>query len=162
MKIIEIFGENKYPEYTKVREGCRGIIINEGKIILSYEKSIDQYMIPGGGLEDGESLTECCQRELREEVGVISLPHIHYLRLDEYYKDFYFKSNYFLCKSIGECERALTDSEKQLGLEPKWIDFDEALKIFGNYESYKDSDEMRYGMYYREHLALQELINLKF
>ena len=71
MKIIEIFGENRYPEYETIREGCRGIIVRDGKILLSYEKNVDQYMIPGGGLEEGESLTECCVRELKEEVGVL-------------------------------------------------------------------------------------------
>jgi 8-oxo-dGTP pyrophosphatase MutT (NUDIX family) len=156
MKIIEIFGENRYPEYEKIREGCRGIIVRNGKILLSYEKNVDQYMIPGGGLEEGESLTECCVRELKEEVGVIALPHTHYLRLDEYYKEVYFKSNYFICDCIGECERALTEEENKRGLEPRLVDFNEALRIFGSYESYVNNDPTRYGSYYREFLALTE------
>ena len=70
MKVIEIFGEDRYPEYTKIREGCRGILIRGGKILLSYFKSLNIYMIPGGGIEPGESLEECCKRELGEECGV--------------------------------------------------------------------------------------------
>lgn len=157
MKIIEIFGENKYPQYTKIREGCRGIVIKNGKILLSYAKYIDQYMIPGGGLEDGESLSECCIRELKEETGMIVLPHTHFLRLDEYYKDIYFKSNYFVCEDIAECETSLTDREKAEGLETKWVDFEEALRIFGSYNHFIKTDELRYGAYYREHLALLEM-----
>lgn len=161
MKVLEIFGENKYPEYDEVREGCRGIVINDGKILLSYEKNIDQYMIPGGGLEEGESLAECCIRELKEECGVVVSPSELFLRLEEYYKNCFFKSNYFLCEAKGECETSLTEAEKAEGLEPMWVALDEAIKIFGSYEQYKSINPMRYGMYFREHLALMEIQNLK-
>lgn len=156
MKTIEIFGENRWPGYTKIREGCRGIIIQDGKILLSYEKNEDQYLIPGGGIEKGENLEECCIRELREETGTIVDPHTHYLTLEEYYNDYYFKSHYFICDYIGDCETALTEEEKARGLEPRWVDLNEALKIFGDYEKYKDINELRSGAYYREHLALCE------
>ena len=157
MKIIEIFGEDRYPEYTKVREGCRGILIRNGKILLSYYKKINYYLIPGGGIEAGESLEECCQRELGEECGVRVDPHTHLVTLEEYYHEWYFKSHYFICDYIGECEAEMTENEIKKGLVPVWIDFDKALKIFGSYEDYKDMDEMQYGAYYREYLALCEL-----
>ena len=71
MKTIEIFGEERDPQYKYLREGCRGIIVRDGKILLSYEKEVDQYLIPGGGLEEGESLSDCCIRELAEECGAV-------------------------------------------------------------------------------------------
>lgn len=156
MKVIEIFGENKYAEYTKIREGCRGILIQNGNILLSYEKNEDQYLIPGGGIEAEETLVECCKRELAEETGAVVDPHTHYLTLEEYYHEYYFKSHYFICRLVGECERRLTDEEKQRGLEPVWLDFEKALEIFSDYEKYKNINEMRYGAYYREMLALNE------
>ena len=156
MKTIEILGENREPTYIKTFEGCRGILIIEGKILLSYEKNVDQYLIPGGGREGDESLCECCIRELIEECGVVVSPHTHYLTLEEYYHEYYFKSHYFICDKLGEQERNLTEAEKERGLEPRWVNFDEALNIFGTYENYKDTDEMRYGAYYREYLALTE------
>ena len=158
MKVIEIFGDDRHPQYTEVREGCRGVIIHEGKILLSYYKRIDQYLIPGGGIEKDESLKECCIRELCEETGVRVEPHTHYLTLEEYYHEFYFKSHYFLCNYVGECERALTKNEIAEGLEPRWVDFEDALRIFGSYSTYKDTNEVRYGAYYREYLALKEII----
>ena len=160
MKTIEIFGENREPTVKKRIEGCRGILIHGGMILLSYEKNNDQWMIPGGGLEAGESLEECCKRELAEETGVNVDAHTHFLTLEEYYHEYYFRSNYFLCGYLGECERHLTEAEAIRGLEPRWIAFEEALKIFGSYEAYKNTDEMRYGMYYREYLALTELKEL--
>ena len=156
MKTIEILGDNREPVYTKIIEGCRGILTRDGKILLSYERQIGQWLIPGGGLEEGESLTECCKRELAEEAGITVNPHTHYLTLEEYYHENYFKSHYFLCDQIGECERHLTEEETRQGLEPVWVEFDEALKIFGSYPDYKGVNEIRYGAYYREYTALLE------
>lgn len=157
MKVIEILGENREPEYTKTIEGCRGILIRDGKILLSYYRNKDMYLIPGGGLETGESLKECCRRELAEETGIKVDPHTHYLTLEEYYHEWYFKSHYFVCEYEGECEQTLTENEKKTGLEPRWTDFDEALKIFGSYKDYESTNEMQYGAYYREYIALKEV-----
>lgn len=156
MKTIEILGDDREPVYTKTVEGCRGILMRDGKILLSYYRNEDQYLIPGGGIEVGESLRECCKRELAEETGIIVDPHTHYLTLEEYYHEYYFKSHYFLCDYVGECEQKLTENEIKTGLEPVWVDFDEAVRIFSTYESYKDKNEMRYGAYYREWIALTE------
>lgn len=69
MKTINIYGENKYEQSTKYREACRGIVLKEDKILLTYEVNTDQWFIPGGGLESGETIKECCARELAEETG---------------------------------------------------------------------------------------------
>ncbi len=159
MKTIEIFGENREPTVKRTIEGCRGILIRGGMILLSYEKNIDQYLIPGGGLEDGESLRECCIRELAEETGVRVEPHTHYLTLEEYYHEFFFKSHYFLCDHRGEVEQNLTEAEKERGLEPRWVKFEDALKIFASYKDYELTNEVRFGAYYREYLALTEIKN---
>ena len=156
MKKIEIFGEDRWDEYTKLREGCRGILINEGRILLSYYKSVDRYLIPGGGIEEGESLRECCERELAEETGIIVKAKSHYLTLEEYYHEYYFKSHYFFCEYVGECDVKMTDNEIESGLEARWVELDEAIKIFRTYEKYKEIDEVQYGAYYREHMALSE------
>ena len=161
MKIIEILGDNREPHYTRLIEGCRGILVRDGRILLSYERNVDQYLIPGGGREGDESLEDCCKRELAEEAGIIVHPHTHYLTLEEYYHEFYFKSHYFLCDHLGECERRLTESEKLRGLEPVWIELDEAMRIFGSYKEYETTNEMRYGAYFREYTALCELIKTK-
>ena len=64
MKTLDIYGDNRFKTYTKIRESCRGIVIRDNEILLSYETNTDTYNIPGGGLEHNESFEECCSREV--------------------------------------------------------------------------------------------------
>ena len=49
MKTINIYGDNRFETFTKTRTACRGIVIADEKILLSYATKIDQWDIPGGG-----------------------------------------------------------------------------------------------------------------
>ncbi|MBQ7944044.1 MAG: hypothetical protein IJ326_08295 [Lachnospiraceae bacterium] len=55
MKTIDIYGDNRFEQYTNVRVGCRGIVMHKDKILMTYEVNTDQWFIPGGGLEADES-----------------------------------------------------------------------------------------------------------
>ena len=89
-------------------------MIKDGKILLSYEVKTDQWMIPGGGVEEGESYEICCIRELTEETGFLVKPLQHYLTIYEYYEDSLYPSHYFICKVTGQTERMLTRLKKRL------------------------------------------------
>lgn len=90
MKTIDIYGENRFDHYTKLREACRGIVVKNDKILLTYEVNTDQWFIPGGGLEDDESSGECCVRELAEETGCVVETKEQYLTINEYHEDWLF------------------------------------------------------------------------
>lgn len=60
MKVIDIVGDNYFGKWDKSRTACRGIIIDGNEILLSYETVTNQWMIPGGGLENDETERECC------------------------------------------------------------------------------------------------------
>ena len=158
MKTIEILGENRFPEQTKTRVACRGVVFSQGKILLTYEVNTDQYFIPGGGLEEDESLEECCIRELAEETGYVVKPLRQYLTIHEYYEEWFFVSHYFICEVASETTRALTEREAEAGLEPKWVPLKEAVDIFSKHQEYAAEDEMKRGAYLREYESLCYLL----
>ena len=74
MKMAEILGENRFETFTKTREGCRAIVERDGMILLSHETVSGWWLVPGGGMEEGETREECCVRETEEETGLVVRP----------------------------------------------------------------------------------------
>ena len=70
-----------------------------------------------------------------------------------------FVSHYYICDFVGETERALTEREIEVGLEPRWISLNEAIDIFSKHQDYVDENEMKRGAYLREYKALLSYIN---
>jgi 8-oxo-dGTP pyrophosphatase MutT (NUDIX family) len=59
------------------------VIIQKGKLLATMNDGDNFYKIPGGKLEEGESLEECAIRELKEETGFSCelLKKIHTMKL---------------------------------------------------------------------------------
>ena len=159
MKTIEILGANRFETYTKTRDGSRAIIIQDGKILLSHEKVSGWWLIPGGGMEEGETPKGCVVREVEEETGLIVRPTEQFLILHEYYEEYRYTSYYFVCEVIGQGHMNLTDEEKRRGLTPEWIPLQEAVDMFSKHELYVAVSEEKRGAYQREYMALQEYMN---
>ena len=158
MKTLEIVGANYFGSWTKQRWACRAVVIRDNHVLLSYETVTDQWMIPGGGREPGEDEAACCVREVAEETGYIIEPSPCVLELEEYYEDCRYVDRYFFGAVTGCCERQLTDRERAVGMEPRWLPVEEALAIFSRHADCAATDEMRRGMYLREFTALLELL----
>ena len=161
MQVIDIFGDNRFDKHTKFREASRGIVINNNQILLSYEVNRNQWFIPGGGKENGESNLECCIREVKEETGYLVSAENEYLIINEYYEEYLYLSHYYICDVVGVTEQNLTSRELEAGLEPRWVDFKEALNIFAKHHDYAKSDEMKRGEYLREYKALLAYLEIK-
>lgn len=156
VKTIEIYGANAHKTFTKTRVGCRGIVIKDFRMLISHEVNTDYYLIPGGGLEAGETLEECCTREVCEETGYIVNPVFHFLTINEYYEEYKFISHYFLCDIIGESEQNLTANEIKRGLIPEWISPDKMLELYSKHGDFAITNEEKRGAYLREYTALTE------
>ena len=142
MKLLkEIICKNnlKLDGRTIYREAVRGIIYQNGQLLMIYSTQNGDYKFPGGGREADEPLQTTLAREIREECGA-SLLEItgEFGKVIEYdtpmEKDFdLFKmtSYYFLCRidsEIGLKEQKLDDYERDLGFTPVWIETNQALK----------------------------------
>lgn len=159
MQQLEILGENRLEKYTKARIGCRGVVLQDGKLLACHEEKTDFWQLPGGGLEAGETLQECCAREILEETGYIVKPTKQFLTLNEYYQEYKYVSHYFVCEIVGEGKQNRTSAEIERGLVPQWVDTQDFLKIVRDYAAYAAVNEDKYGAYLREHTALRAYLH---
>ncbi len=155
--LTQYSGEYSDPP-LKIREAGRGIVAENGKILLTHELNTGVFMSPGGGLEEGETLSECCARELREEAGVEVKPVKQFLRVKEYCPEALYISNYFICEKVGECKQSLTEAEVEHGAVPEWVEIEKALSIFSEYPA-KRRDIA--SLYLREYTMLNKYLELK-
>ena len=86
----------------KKRINSRAVIIENGKVLTMFRRKTkngiteEYYVIPGGGIEDGETLEENVKRELSEELNV-EIEIIGYLGTIEYDTNI---ANFFHCNIV--------------------------------------------------------------
>ncbi len=103
------------------RPSVRGIIVKDGKIAMMHSLKYDYYKLPGGGMEEGESLEETLVREVQEESGLVvrldSVREFGYVRRIEkgLFEDIFIQENfYYLCEVEADAtEQNLDDYEEE-------------------------------------------------
>ena len=140
--------------YPVERVTCRGIIVNEGKLLISHETVDETLLIPGGGLEKDETPEDCCKREIMEETGYLVEPVKHFADVHMYFGRSKFINHFFECKIISHGKPQMLDYEIKLGMRPDWYDLKEIYEYFSVFKKYKESEPERYVLYQREFLAL--------
>ena len=157
-KTIDIFNGAAHGAAVTRRVGCRGTIVKDSRVLISHEVNTDYYLTPGGGLEEGETLEECCAREVLEETGYLVKPVRHFLTTNEHHEEGKYVNHYFLCEVIGEEEQSLTSYEADHGLIPEWIDIEKMLGIYARHEDYAETNIGKRSAYLREYTALTEYL----
>lgn len=120
----------------RIRYGARGIIINEeGKVAIFNKVNKNEYKLPGGGIDKGETPEEAFKREALEETGC-EIEIIQDLGTIEEHKsldDFKQISYLFVAKVIKDNHKLnLTEKEKDEGARLMWVDEQEALSLVTN------------------------------
>lgn len=154
---IDQYAETYSDPPERERIAGRGIVVRDGKILLSHELNTGVYMTPGGGIEEGETLKECCRREVREESGYEVEPLFQFLKINEYSFETKYVSNYFVCKVTGEGEQTLTDIEIEHGIVPEWVSIEDALAIFGTFD--EKTPDVR-SLYIRELTTINKFLKI--
>ena len=88
------------------RTRVAGIIFIDGKLALMHRKDVlkrpempEYYTLPGGGLEEGETLEEGTKREIKEEFGIdVELVKKLYEITSEKFNQ---KEIFYLCKYVS-------------------------------------------------------------
>ncbi|HAV76247.1 MAG TPA: NUDIX hydrolase [Anaerolineae bacterium] len=69
--MTKILYGDRISKQGKLRIGCSAAIFDEqGRILLTKRTDNDQWCLPGGGMDSGESAAEACEREVFEETGL--------------------------------------------------------------------------------------------
>jgi 8-oxo-dGTP diphosphatase len=113
---VKVSPKREYPQSPVV--GVGGVVIHEGRALLikrGSEPLKDQWSIPGGTLELGESIQEGVRRELLEETGIEVRVGELIEVFDRIFRDADGKIQYhfvivdYLCEAISGEARAASD-----------------------------------------------------
>ena len=112
------------------RISSRAIIIEDNKLLVMFRRKIkngikkEYYVIPGGGLEEGETLEQNVIREIKEEfnIDIKVIKKLETLEFDETIE------NYFLCKRISGTPELSGEEKERMSednyYEVRYIDLD--------------------------------------
>ena len=119
------------------RLAVRALIWREDHLLMVYSGKNGDYKFPGGGVEDGESLTEALIREVREECGCSvenvgelwgTTTEIRPAFSDDPFRFFCMDSHYYVCTINREKASLQLDAyEHELDMKPVWVQVKTAL-----------------------------------
>ena len=118
------------------RKATRAIVLNGENILLLYTKRYHDYSLPGGGVDEGESITNGLIRELKEETGAHNVKDIMEFGLYEEFRPWHksgfdimhMQSYCFTCTIDDELlEPELEAHELRNGMHPVWMNIHQAI-----------------------------------
>lgn len=132
MNIINI-GTKKESEDYKFREVCYGIVESDGKILVVYSNKDKDYSLPGGGIENGESIEAGLKREFLEESGYEIENATHFVDANcfgknsrgEYVNRF---AHYFIVKINAKTKRIPAEDWHEV----MWVEKDKIFNVLSH------------------------------
>lgn len=115
---------NEKPEAPSPAIGVGGLVFDPmGRVLLVLRKNPPKaglWHIPGGKLEPGETLQECCTREVFEETGLIVSPREIIAIADRNLEGFHYVIIDFLAELDGEFPKTSAQSGSD-ATRAEWI-----------------------------------------
>ena len=134
---------NLSPEHPAsfTRIATRAIVIKDNRILLMFTQRYNDYSLPGGGVDEGESLVDGLIRELAEETGAHSILNVQPFGLYEEFRPhksnkiftdcsiMHMLSYCFTCeidKDLGA--NRLEEHEINNGMKVCWVNINDAIE----------------------------------
>lgn len=132
---IEFVAANQ--PYMLTRIAARAIVLKGNTILMLYTERYHDYSLPGGGVDAHEDIEQGLIRELQEETGAKSISNITAFGVYEEYRP-WDRDGYKVINMLSYCFSCEIDSELgetrfeaheiSNGMQPVWIDIDEAIQ----------------------------------
>ncbi|MCF7926453.1 MAG: NUDIX domain-containing protein [Candidatus Izimaplasma sp.] len=123
--MIEIYDSNLTKEDIKNNTqsvACRGLVMQEDKVLVVHLTVTDIYGLPGGRLDTDELLESCLKREVEEETGYLVSPNKKTITIKEHFEGETFITHYYNCDIVSkDGKQSLTNLEQELGLKAFWM-----------------------------------------
>lgn len=139
MQTIFVFDEKNYTNDMSVFErfGVRALIQKDGLFAMQRGKK-GEYKIPGGGMDEGETIAQTLAREVLEETGLVIKPETmkELGEILEVRRDIFDENTKFINHSLHySCQvedriyaTSMTESEKEKGFQLAWADIDTIIE----------------------------------
>jgi len=134
--------------------------IEDGKYAVIHERKTNLYMLPGGGMEDGEDAESSIIREIFEETGCIceTIEPLGIVAENRFHANKTRVSYFFAVETkTSKGTPRFTIQERQLDTEIKWCSFDEMLCLMK--DTVYESPDKRF-LQARDLAALHEYCNI--
>ena len=143
MQTLFVLDEKNYTEDMPVFERfvVRALIEKDGLFAMQQGKR-GEYKIPGGGMDEGESVVDALMREVKEETGLViisetmkELGQITEIRRDIFDENIKYiaHSMHYACEvEVEMVEPSMTESEKEKGYHLVWVDLDTIIETNTN------------------------------
>lgn len=144
----------------QIRNSAKALIIRDGKMLAMKinDKGDIFYIMPGGGQESEELLTDTVRREVAEEMGLMVEPQELVFVVEGIQGEAFHRVDLvFLCEYIGEIENAVLHGDtNQAGYE--WLD----IQTLMNQPLYpsklrRQIKNLYYGEKYKVYLGNEEI-----
>lgn len=119
---------------------------DEGNIALMGNALNDFFILPGGGVEDDESILDGIRRECREETGCeIEIQETLGVTEDFRSRDGKHCISFcYVAKVVSLGEPMLTEGEAKIGVYVKWLSLPEAVELFAHQEEKVRAGEVKF------------------
>ncbi len=127
-----VSSNSRSPHPPRVRSAARALVLHQGRllVIVLRDQEGEYHLLPGGGQEHGETLTETLAREVFEETGAaVAVGPLAYVReyigknhsFSKRHREFHQIESVFLCTLVDDSKLILDQQHDNRQVGVAWL-----------------------------------------